>query len=141
VTTLAAAVVLWPAVSGQPDSFPHSTYPMFAARRDRVELGNIRGIQPDGTSVALSPALLGTGEVMHARALVAAAVRGGKKQSLRLCRRVAERVSQHPEFATLRALEVSLDRYDSVRYFTESRIPVKSRTLAQCDVPQAESGR
>jgi hypothetical protein len=142
------------------DSFPLSTFPMFSSNRSHVTLAALRGVDAAGKRVAIPPVLLGTSEVMQARVTVQTAANAGKRASRALCQRVAAEVAAAQlaaaeptaQPATLRAsgesrslsnplarvleLELSLDDYDTVAYFTESRAPRHSKVLARCDVVQ-----
>jgi hypothetical protein len=135
VTIAAALAVVWPTLSDARDSFPLSTFPMFAAERGFPELDTLRGVTAEGERVSLPPKLLGTTEVMQARAIVARAAAGGKKAARQLCSSVAQRLASSPDFVHVQQLELSTDRYDAIRYFTESTAPIRSRIRARCAVP------
>ncbi|MFT3692014.1 MAG: hypothetical protein QM831_02650 [Kofleriaceae bacterium] len=75
------------------DSFPLSTYPMFAQRRGTVfELEYAVGVTATGTTVPLSSDVVGTGEVLQAAAVYEDAVHRGPKALGPLCRSIIAQV-------------------------------------------------
>jgi hypothetical protein len=138
VTVCAVLAVLWPLLCARPDSFPLSTYPMFASDRGQPELSNARGLRADGSRVALPPELFGTSEVMQARSLVSRAVASGKRSSLQLCKQLAAQIDGNKQFDGVTSVELTRDRYDSIKYFTESNAPLASKRVARCDVQPKE---
>ncbi len=57
------------------DGFPLSTYPMFAwSRPTELTASYALGVTPGGGRRYLSPALVGSGEVLQARAIIEAGV-------------------------------------------------------------------
>ena len=139
VPLAAAAVVvgamLAPVVRDR-DSYPLSTYPMFATDRARTSsVATVVGMTGDGAVVRLSPQLIGgTDEVVLAVETAARAVRAGPARSLDLCHRVATRVARagRDDVATVR---VGVEVYDAVAWFTEDRrVPDRVTTHAECEV-------
>src|SRR5882724_965003 len=76
------------------DGFPLSTFPMFASPLSRtVKLSFAQGVTADGQRRALSPADLGTGEVLQASSRIEGAVAAGPRASLALCLAIVARVA------------------------------------------------
>lgn len=115
------------------DSYPFSTYPMFARDRARIShVATVIGRTGAGKVERLSPRLIaGTDEIVLAVETVLTAVRGGPEASGDLCRRVAERVaSARPDVETI---EVRIETHDPVEYFTEqAREPRATDVRATC---------
>ena len=127
---VAAALVLAPAVRQPPrDSFPLSTYPMFAADRGPVAAVNtVLGLDASGAAHTLSPEIIGgSDEVILAAATVTRAIRSGTADGL--CRDAAARAGSG-EWLRLR---VVTHRYDTVAYLAGDRHPVDEIVHAECD--------
>lgn len=124
-------LTLYPAfASGARDSFPFSTYPMFAARRGSPSFHKLEMLRKDGSSAPVPPEWVGSSEVLQAKVSIARAVRGGKKSMRKLCARVAERAASEGEAAIeFRFREL---RYDPIGYY-EGQKPLRDRTLYRCD--------
>ena len=90
---VAALVVLSPlARDPQSDTYPLSTYPMFASDRGEVHrIATVVEVRDDGTTARLSPELIaGTDEVILTAVTVSRAVRDGDAGEL--CQEVAARL-------------------------------------------------
>lgn len=121
------------------DSFPFSSYPMFAhGRKDALtDSHRALAVYPDGTRVALPPRALGTDEVLQADTTLRHAIRRGKRGLDRLCRQIAGRVAADPEFAGAATVEIVSERYDAIAYFAGATDPVdKPKGRARCKVPR-----
>lgn len=121
VALLAVLVVMLAPVVRDRDSYPGSTYPMFA--RDRGATSNVAtvvGRADDGTVERLTPQLIGgTDEVVLAVETAARAVRAGGGRPVALCREVATRLARsRPGIVTV---EVRVETHDAVAYFTDDR--------------------
>jgi hypothetical protein len=115
------------------DSFPLSTFPMFASRRTSSETVDT-AVAVDGLRVwRLDPERIGaTDEVILAGATVSDAVNAGHAD--RLCDDIARRVaSAGPDEAI--AIEVVTERYDAVEWFGGNRAPLARVVHARCPVP------
>ncbi|HEX5660381.1 MAG TPA: hypothetical protein VFX59_24465 [Polyangiales bacterium] len=115
------------------DSYPLSTYPMFARPRGKPLLSFVEGVT-DGEPVRLPPEIVAHNEVMQAAATVKRAVMAGPEALDRLCTRVAEDVAKDPDFARVREVRIVSARFDPVRYFTEGPIPEQRNELYLCAV-------
>jgi hypothetical protein len=112
------------------DSFPLSTYPMFAFARSRVEpVSTAVAIDRAGHEHFLTPELVArTDEPVQAVATVDRAVSGGTAD--RLCREIARRVARaRPGTATI---EIVTAEWDSVRFFEGDRRPRARTVHARC---------
>ncbi|HEX3760912.1 MAG TPA: hypothetical protein VHW23_19580 [Kofleriaceae bacterium] len=123
------------------DSFPLSTYPMFAAPRPpALTMAWARGVAP-GDWRRLAPAHVGTGEVMQAFATLQRAASGGPDEQAALCRAIAARVAGDAApgdgLADVFAIELVVGSYDAVRWLAgEAAAGAASEAvLARCDVP------
>ncbi len=127
--------MLWPTLGPlSDDSFPLSTYPMFAAHRGQPILHKLVGIDPRGERRSVPPRLLGTSEVLQAKALIDAAARN-KRKRMRLCKSVAERAARDSEYSDVTELQLLRLRYDPIEYFVQGPEPIERRVLARCNVP------
>ena len=120
------------------DSFPVSTYPMFAgARGSVVALPSAVVIAPDGQRRRLPPSVVAGEQVIQAFETLRQAIRGGADRTDALCARIAGRLD--PEHAT--AVEIVTERFDAVAYFSGEQEPLASQLHARCDVasPSAAS--
>lgn len=129
------------------DSFPLSTYPMFAAPRPRtLTMAWARGVAAGGRR-HLAPEHVGTGEVMQAFATLQRAASGGPDEQAALCRAIAARVgaaARGDGFADVRAIELVVGTYDAVRGLAgrdaAAEDAADEAVLARCDVPRSLGG-
>lgn len=126
--------VVFPTCTALPDSFPLSTYPMFARPRGQPEIVQLIAVTRAGERLSVPPALLGTSEVLQAKVLLEKTARGGKKRRLRLCREVAARAAKDGEASDWVRLELVRARFDPITYFTQARRAISRKRLAHCDV-------
>ena len=131
LTTVAVlVVVLWPAVAGR-DSFPVSSYPMYAferARTDRFE--TVVGESSAGDLVPLSIRVIAnTDDPLIAEALVANSIRTGTSDQL--CAQVAQRVG--PGIARVLVVE---EVHDVVQRAQDSSSVQERVVRATCEVPR-----
>jgi hypothetical protein len=129
---LAAAAVLvavvWPAVRGR-DSFPLSTYPMYAQTRgDVVSIATVVGVDDRGATHRLTLRdIANTDDPLVAESAVQRAIRSG--QADQLCAEVATRVRDD-----LLRLEVVAEQHDVVAH-AEGDDSRQTRTVhASCEV-------
>jgi hypothetical protein len=125
----------WP-VFGADDSFPLSTYPMFAERRGQPSLDIVVGVDARGHTSPIPPKLVANGETLQAAAAIQRAVHSRRSARQKFCRRIAERVAREPEWSEIESIELRTVRFDPVRYFTASTEPVETRTRGHCRVPR-----
>ena len=124
------------------DSFPFSSFPMFAhGRKDAVTaVHRAIGVRADKSRFALPPRALGSDEVLQADATLRHAIRRGKKASLRLCRAVARRVADDPALDDIVLIELVSERHDALAYFDGDLTPLgEPRRRARCKVPRRDA--
>lgn len=120
------------------DSYPLSTYPMFARPRQRPVLYFSEGVEQGGARRRLPPELLGNQEVMQATVRVRSAVRAGPEATRALCREIAERARAHPEFSAVAEVALVSASFDPVAYFTETPEPKERNVHERCAVGEGE---
>ena len=128
---LAAAVVLLPLLrSPESDSYPLSTYPMFATDRGRVAaIATAVAIDADGVVSRLGPAAIGgTDEVILAAATVSDAVRRGEVEEL--CAEIADRLDPADHSTVIIRTEV----VDVVDHIAEDASPLSIDEHGRCEV-------
>lgn len=132
------AIVLEPVVRApDEDGFPLSTFPMFAARRPaRVAVSYARGVTAAGARRELTPALLGTSEVMQAFAMLQRAVDAGPAARQALCQAIAARVATDAGDREVTAVMILGGWYDAVDYVAHGMRGTATGevTHARCDV-------
>lgn len=139
MSAAALACVLWPLgwKAGR-DSFPLSSYPMFAHGRTDSSLNAVYAVafDADGTRHWVPTRLVGSREVLQARAVYERAARSGRAARA-LCKAIAGRIAAVRDAELANASEVRLlrGRHDSIDYF-ESGALGKERTLLTCKVPR-----
>jgi hypothetical protein len=124
---LAAAVVLSPLLrSPTDDTYPLSTYPMFASDRGAVhQMATAVEIEADGSASRLSPDLIaGTDEVVLASVTVTRAIQRG--ESAELCEEIAERAGAS------RIIEVRTELIDVVALVADDAPPISFVVQARC---------
>ena len=115
------------------DSFPISTFPMFAsARPEEVSIPHAVVIAADGTERLPSPSAVANDEVIQAAETVRQAVRQGPDATDRLCRLVAESAAG----GTGIRVDVVTERFNAVAYFDGDEEPLERIVHASCAVPQ-----
>lgn len=132
--------VLSPIWSGAPDSFPLSTYPMFARPRGQPTLHTLVGLSADGSERRMPPELVGSKEVLQAKVLIQRSVAEGPGAMSQLCEATALRAADASEFRDLWALAIVARRYDPVDYFVKGPVPLEEETLLRCDMPRRAAG-
>jgi hypothetical protein len=131
-TLIFAALVLVPlAMPVGWDSFPISSYPMFA----RGDLGTVVPVshallltEGEGRRPA-PPSLIGTPEVMVAKNIVELAIAQGR--AAELCAKIAANAG-----GEARQVEIVTSTFDTRRYFEVSREPLAREVHARCEVPR-----
>ena len=134
-TLVVAAVVMLAPVVVDRDSYPGSTYPMFARDRGHISaVATAVGIDEHGEVLRLTPNLIGgSDEVVLAVETVLKAVRAGPAAADDLCERVARRVARAGLPAVL--IEIRVETLDAVRWFTDDdRTPLQITRHAECAV-------
>ena len=135
--------VLWPLgwQSGR-DSFPLSSYPMFARGRRSAELRAIYAVATDGRGERryVPPELVANREVLQARAVLDRAARAGKQGAAILCGEIADRIAAgagDAPFASSVEVQILRSKHDAGVYFDTGALG-SEKVLARCSV---ERGR
>jgi hypothetical protein len=119
------------------DGFPLSTFPMFATPiSGKVTMSFARGVTADGRRLALSPAHLGTGEVLQASSRIGGAVDAGPRASLALCMAIVPRVAGDAALLDVVAIELVTGTYNAVEAYAHGA-GGHEVTRARCDVPRS----
>ena len=140
----ALGAMLWPLRSGARDSFPLSTYPMFASQRGTPVLFAAVAVTRDGEERSIPAALVASGEVLQTKVLIQRTVERGRAAVRELCERTAEKLAREP--ADLAAVEIVRRRYDPIEYFESGPRPIERELLFRCPIvrggthPAAHSG-
>jgi hypothetical protein len=116
------------------DSYPFSSYPMFAKPRGKPLLYTAEGLTSDHSIAALPPRLVANGEVMQALQTLRRAADGGSQSLRRLCQRIATRVAEAPEYAAVRQVQIVRERFDPIAYFEVGPTPEERKVLRHCKV-------
>jgi hypothetical protein len=135
--TLAVLSPVFEGVAG--DSFPISSYPMFARPRGQPTLYAAVGRDVTGKEIRLPAAVLGSSEVLQTKVLIERSVQGGPRAMQSSCNSIAERVAASPDAARLRSIELVRRRYDPIAYFVSGPSPIEQERLMSCKVPPAHS--
>ena len=118
------------------DSFPLSSYPMFAHNRRSAELRAVYAValEEGGARHYVPPELVANREVLQSRAVLERAVGQGKKGAQALCQEIAGRV-RGADGAIARASLVRVVRgtHDALRYFDTGELG-EERVVAECQV-------
>jgi hypothetical protein len=131
VVLLTALPVLWPAHA---DSFPLSTYPMFARRLENPTIYFVERVDEDGRGRRLTPEQVSGREVMQSFRTIKHAVRRGPKAVDRLCRSIGKRLAQREKREKFVQLRVVGARFEPVSYFTEEAPPEERTVEGSCRV-------
>jgi hypothetical protein len=122
------------------DSFPLSTYPMFARDKPRTAtVTSALALGPAGFEQPLAPSFVGTQETMQALRTIALSVQAGPERAAELCAAIAERVARSDARDLARADQVALVAVtvDSIRYFQGDRTPLRRKVHERCPVPRS----
>jgi hypothetical protein len=116
------------------DSFPLSTYPMFAWKRPtKLTMSYAIGETASGERRYLVPRVVGSGEVLQARAIVERAVKKGGKELAALCEKVAANVAQLDRFGDVARIRVMSGTHDSIDFLIEHELGPEFER-AKCEV-------
>jgi hypothetical protein len=121
------------------DSFPHSTYPMFATTPPAARTVQVaHGLDADGRIRRLSPAVIGgSAEIVHAYSTLRRAA--GDGDSARLCTEIATRVARSGP-SDVRTVVVAEERHDLVASLVDGLEPLDRTEHARCPVPDDGPG-
>ena len=116
------------------DSYPLSTYPMVAWKRPtKLSMSYPIGETATGERRYLAPYIIGTGEVLQARAIVERAVNKGGTELKDFCARVANRVATAAQFADVVRIRVMSGTHESIDFLVHHRLGVEYERT-RCEV-------
>ena len=118
------------------DSYPLSTYPMFARPKAKTVIAFAEGLDVEGNATRLGPELVANGEVMQAAHTLHRAMRAGPERLALVCARIAEGVAANSRLASVMRVRLAEGRFDSVGYFLGSSEPETRTIHLVCDVPK-----
>lgn len=116
------------------DSFPLSTYPMFARQIAQPTVYFVERLEAKGRARRLTPEQVSGNEVMQSFKNIRAAVRAGPEAVQELCQGVAERLAKRERRKKNVELRVVGARFDPVAYFTEGAGPEERTIEGTCKV-------
>jgi len=126
------------------DSFPLSTFPMFAKPRPvRASVSTVLGVDADGRRTTLSPNIIGGSQWVNLSVRrVNTTIRKGRRASEKLCHDIAARMEDAAPPGVVQ-LEVVTETFDSLEYFDTTQAqpkagakPLKRRVHAVCPSPK-----
>ncbi len=116
------------------DDFPLSTYPMFAfARPTRLTMSYAVGITKDGRRRYLLPVMVGSREVLQARAIIERGVGGGPRERLALCTRIAANIRSYDDFDDIATIAIVTGTHDAVEFLVRDKGGVEQERV-RCEV-------
>lgn len=130
--------VFAPISLGLPDSFPLSTYPMFAKPRGRPQMVKLVAVT-DEESIVVEPHHLGTNEVLQAKVLLQQVADKPAAQRRKFCARTAQRISHLTETASWQELRLIRVQFDPIDYFYNGARPVSEKVLTHCPIRRESS--
>jgi hypothetical protein len=118
------------------DGFPLSTYPMFAfTRPTKLTMSYAIGETADRTRHYLAPGIIGSTEVLQARAILQHAVARGGAELASLCARIAARVGEHAEHADITTIRILTGTHDAVEFLVRDTLG-REVERTRCPVPR-----
>jgi hypothetical protein len=131
IVLLTALPALWPA---QQDSFPLSTYPMFARRLESPTIYFVERVDAKGRGRRLTPEQVSGREVMQTFRTIKHAVSAGPQAVDKLCRSIGARLAKRERREKFVHLRVVGARFEPVSYFTEEAPPEERSVEGRCRV-------
>jgi hypothetical protein len=141
VSAVVLGAVVWPVTwRSDRDSFPLSSYPMFAHNRRSAELRAVYAVATDaaGERRYVPPELVANREVLQARAVLDRAGKSGGKGARLLCGEIARRIAGESggPFADAAEVQIIRGRHDAAVYFDTGELG-SEKVLASCPVERA----
>jgi len=133
ILLLVASPVLRAAVD---DSYPLSTYPMFARVIQQPRLTVAEGLDDNGGRQRLPPEVVASIEPMQAMRTLRLTAEQGRKPLRQLCGRIAERVATKQRFSAVTRVRIVRARFDPLTYFDGNSTPQDPESLMTCKVPR-----
>ncbi|MES1184859.1 MAG: hypothetical protein ABUL60_13680 [Myxococcales bacterium] len=120
------------------DSYPFSTYPMFARVLDKPELTVALGVTASREVLRLPPQMVANDEPMQAMRTLRQAANDDRRALKSLCASIAARVALAPKLAEVRQVRIVRARFDPLTYFEGTPEPEHAQRLVQCRVKGRE---
>jgi hypothetical protein len=140
VGLVTTAAVLSPLLNMEADSFPISSYPMFARPRGQPTLYAVAGRRRDGSELRLPAEVVGSSEVLQTKVLIQRSVEQGPEAMRALCKAVAARIAESPaSYGAPVTVEIVRRRFDPIGYFEKGPEPIEQERLMSCKVPRRSS--
>ena len=115
---MVVAVTTWPVVwdKGR-DSFPLSSYPMFARPevKPTVHLHYAIAVDGNGERIIVGPEHVANSEVLQARAALSRAVRS-RKRANELCEKIVASIADDGDFERATEVRIVSGKHDAVAY-------------------------
>ncbi len=130
--------VLSPVLVSGPDSFPISSFPMFAHVR-ASPMGTIThalAVSADGRRRPIPPELVANSSSLQALVTLQATVARGPAALATLCAGIAERARLDARFAGSRDVVIETATYDAVAYFDGDVEPTTREEHVRCPLPR-----
>lgn len=116
------------------DSFPFSTYPMFARVLTRPLLTYAEGLTRSGRAVRLPPELVANDEPMQAMRTLKLTAKEGEQALEQLCGAIAERTARSPAHRQVLRVRIARASFDPLRYFETDAPAPEQESLVECRV-------
>jgi hypothetical protein len=117
------------------DSFPFSTYPMFARTLNKRSLLFAEGVGKRVTQ-RLGPELVANDEPMQAMRTLKLAATQGQPALHQLCQRIAVRVAASESLGSIKRVRITRGLFDPIAYFEVLAAPEQREVLEECRVPR-----
>jgi len=124
--------------SARDDSYPLSTYPMFARVLDKPKLTVAVGLTAGGEQLRLPPEMIATDQPMQAMRTLRQAGNGDRRALKALCASIAARVAGTSAFSQVVTVRIVRARFDPLTYFEGSPEPEHAQRLTSCSVKASE---
>lgn len=113
------------------DSFPVSTYPMFASARGReVSIPYASAITADGEVLRVPPRAVANDEVIQSFETIRQAIRFGPEALDALCHHIGGNMEVHGAVR----IRILTGTYDAVSYFHGDKDPIAEHLHTECEV-------
>jgi hypothetical protein len=119
------------------DSYPFSTYPMFARVLRQPRLTFAEGLKKSGEAVRLPPEMIANDEPMQAMRTLKLTANDGRQALKRLCAAIAERVGATPRYGEVQRVRIARARFDPLAYFEADSPREEQERLIECKVRRA----
>lgn len=120
--------------SAREDSYPFSTYPMFARVLDKPELTVALGVTASREVLRLPPEMVANEQPMQAMRTLRQAGKDGRGALKALCTSIAARVARERDLSRVKRVRIVRARFDPLTYFEGAPEPEHAQRLMSCPV-------